>query len=68
MAHEPTMPFEAARDELDAVVRELESGGLTLEASLALWERGEQLATICEEWLAQARARITAATPSEGDA
>lgn len=68
MANEPTTSFEAARDELDAVVRELESGGLTLEASLALWERGERLATICEEWLAQARARIAAATPSEDGA
>lgn len=64
MANEPATSFEAARDELDAVVRELESGGLTLEASLALWERGEQLAKICEEWLAQARARITAAAPA----
>lgn len=65
MANEQATSFEAARDELDAVVRELESGGLTLEASLALWERGEALATICEEWLTQARARIAAATPSE---
>lgn len=63
MANESPMSFEAARDELDAVVRELESGGLTLEASLALWERGEQLATVCEQWLTQARARIDAAAP-----
>lgn len=67
MASEPTTSFEAARDELDTVVRELESGGLTLEASLALWERGEQLATICEEWLAQARNRITAAAPAQSE-
>lgn len=60
---EQAMSFEAARDELDAVVRQLEAGGLTLEQSLALWERGEQLAAVCQEWLDAARARIEAAAP-----
>ena len=54
--------YEDARDELVEVVKKLESGGLTLEESLALWERGEQLATICQGWLDQARARLDAAT------
>jgi exodeoxyribonuclease VII small subunit len=57
------MPYEQARDQLTEVVRRLEGGGLTLEESLALWERGEQLATICGEWLEGARARLTAALP-----
>jgi exodeoxyribonuclease VII small subunit len=39
-------------------VRQLEQGGLDLDASLALWERGEQLAKRCEEHLAGARKRI----------
>jgi exodeoxyribonuclease VII small subunit len=43
------------------VVKRLESGGLTLEQSLDLWERGERLAAICEEWLEGARARLAAA-------
>ena len=43
------------------VVRRLEAGGATLEESLALWERGEVLATICQEWLDGARARLDAA-------
>ena len=38
------MPYEQARDELIEVVRRLEGGGLTLEESLKLWERGERLA------------------------
>ncbi|MDP2775697.1 MAG: exodeoxyribonuclease VII small subunit, partial [Nocardioides sp.] len=38
----------------------LETGGTTLEESLALWERGEQLATICQEWLDGARQRLDA--------
>ena len=50
--------YEAARDELAEVVRKLEAGGLSLEDSLALWERGEQLAAICEQHLAGARERI----------
>lgn len=53
--------FEQARDELTELVKRLEAGGLTLEQSLRLWERGEQLATICEEWLEGARARMATA-------
>jgi len=53
--------YEAARAELADVVRRLESGGQTLEESLALWERGEQLADICQRWLQGATARLDAA-------
>ncbi|MBA2550572.1 MAG: exodeoxyribonuclease VII small subunit [Nocardioidaceae bacterium] len=56
------MPYEQAREELLEVVRRLEAGGTTLEESLALWERGEQLAQICERWLQGARARLAGAT------
>ncbi|WP_433181189.1 exodeoxyribonuclease VII small subunit [Actinoallomurus sp. CA-150999] len=62
MAEEkPELSYEQARDELTDVVRRLEAGGLTLEESLALWERGERLAAICGEWLEGARARLAAA-------
>ncbi|WP_026414020.1 exodeoxyribonuclease VII small subunit [Actinomadura oligospora] len=57
--------YEQARDELTEVVRKLEAGGLTLEESLNLWERGEKLAAVCEEWLEGARARLTAAMNAE---
>ena len=50
--------YEQARDELVEVVRRLEAGGLSLEESLALWERGEALAKVCERQLAGARERI----------
>ena len=50
--------YEEAREELVEVVRSLEAGGTTLEESLALWERGERLATICQEWLDGARKRL----------
>jgi len=62
---EPTTSYEQARDELADVVRRLEAGGLTLEESLALWERGEQLAQLCQHWLDRARERLAAAAPSE---
>ncbi|WP_131741762.1 exodeoxyribonuclease VII small subunit, partial [Actinomadura roseirufa] len=60
--------YEQARDELADVVKRLEAGGLTLEESLALWERGERLAAVCEEWLEGARARLAAAMarPEDG--
>jgi exodeoxyribonuclease VII small subunit len=53
--------YEQARDELIEVVRRLETGGTTLEESLALWERGEELAKVCRRWLDGARARLDAA-------
>lgn len=60
------LSYEQARDELISVVQRLESGGAPLEESLALWERGEQLAAICQEWLDGARARIAAARKDAG--
>jgi len=68
MAADPDRPsYEQARDELVDVVRRLEAGGTTLEESLALWERGEQLAQICQEWLDGARARLAAAVAGDED-
>jgi exodeoxyribonuclease VII small subunit len=57
---EQEIPYEEAREQLVEVVRALEAGGLTLEESLALWERGEQLATACQAWLDGARERLDA--------
>jgi len=48
-------------------VRRLEGGGLTLEESLKLWERGERLAAICQQWLEGARARLAAALPAHDE-
>lgn len=53
--------YEQARDELVEVVRALETGGTDLEESLRLWERGEELARICQTWLDGARERLDAA-------
>ena len=54
----PAISYEEARDELVAVVSARESGGHSLEESLALWERGETLAAICQQWLDSARRRL----------
>lgn len=55
------LSYEEARDELVKVVAELEQGSVSLEASLALWERGEALANQCETWLTGARKRLNEA-------
>jgi exodeoxyribonuclease VII small subunit len=55
------LSYEQARTELATVVERLEAGGSSLEDSLALWERGEKLADVCQRWLDGARERIEAA-------
>jgi len=55
------LSYEQARDELANVVATLEAGGVGLEESLKLWERGEELAAICQQWLDGARAKLEAA-------
>lgn len=62
------LTYEQARDALAEAVRSLEAGGLTLEESLKVWERGERLAAICTEWLEGARARLAAAMANRTDA
>jgi len=59
--------YEEAREELVEVVRTLEAGGTTLEESLALWERGEALAKVCQQWLDGARKRLDDAMGSESE-
>ena len=58
--------YEQARDELVEVVRALEAGGLSLDDSVALWERGEALARRCEEQLAGARERVQRTLDARG--
>lgn len=62
----PTVPddiaglgYEQARDELVSIVARLEAGQVGLEDSLALWQRGEALATHCGRWLDGAEAQLT---------
>jgi exodeoxyribonuclease VII small subunit len=62
-ASNDAISYESARDELLDVVRQLEAGGLPLEKSLTLWERGEQLAVICQSWLDGAKERLAARRP-----
>ena len=61
------LSYEEAREELIEVVRTLEAGGTTLEESLALWERGEGLAKICQQWLDGARKRLDDAMGTDAD-
>lgn len=59
------LSYETAREELVETVRRLEAGGTTLEESLGLWERGEHLATVCQQWLDGVRARLDAVGAEE---
>jgi len=61
------LSYEQARTELASVVERLEQGGSSLEESLALWERGERLADVCQRWLDGARERIEAARAARAD-
>ena len=60
-APDEKLSYEDAREELIGVVAQLEAGGTSPEDSLALWERGEKLARICQDWLDGARKRLDAA-------
>jgi len=59
------LTYEQAREELAAVVRKLESGGAPLADSIALWERGEKLAKLCQEYLDGAKAQVAKARAAE---
>lgn len=61
------LSYEDAREQLIEVVRTLEAGGTTLAESLSLWERGEELAKICQNALDGARARLDAVIGTETD-
>jgi exodeoxyribonuclease VII small subunit len=60
---QPELTYEQARDQLVEIVRQLEAGSVPLSESMALWERGEQLAAVCQRWLDGAKAKIDAARP-----
>lgn len=66
MSDEPT--FEQAREELEQIVHRLEDGSTSLDEALALWERGEVLADVCQRWLDLASTRLDEAIAArEGD-
>ena len=64
---ETRVTYEQAREQLVEVVRQLESGNVPLSTAMELWERGEKLAAVCQEWLDGARARVDAARPGAVD-
>ncbi|HLM33324.1 MAG TPA: exodeoxyribonuclease VII small subunit [Gaiellaceae bacterium] len=52
------LSFEEARQELERIVAQLESGQASLEDSVALWERGEELYRVCVKKLDAAQGKI----------
>ena len=67
MSRQPELGYEEARDQLVEVIRTLEAGSVPLSESMALWERGEKLAAICQQWLDGAKAKIDAARANGED-
>lgn len=63
---EKKLTYEEARAQLVEVVTQLESGNVPLSTAMELWERGEKLAALCQEWLDGAKARVAAARPGAG--
>lgn len=57
-AKDLNLTYEDARAQLEQVVRELEQQNVSLESSMELWQRGEELAKICEAWLSGARKKL----------
>ena len=55
------LTYEQARDELIAIVGQLEAGTKSLDTAMELWERGESLASHCENFLDAARERLRVA-------
>lgn len=66
-AKKTELSYEEARDQLVEIVRKLEAGSVPLSESMALWERGEELAGICQTWLDGAKAKIDAARAATQD-
>lgn len=58
------LSYEQAKQQLDAIVTQLEDKDLPLDDMVTLWEQGEKLAAVCEERLAGARARLEALRPT----
>ncbi|MBM3314136.1 exodeoxyribonuclease VII small subunit [candidate division WOR-3 bacterium] len=54
-----SLSFEQALAELESIVKQMEAGNLTLEQSLALFERGVQLARACKVKLAEAELKVS---------
>ena len=67
MASEPTVNFEAALEELEALVERMETGELSLEESLRAFERGVALTRDCQRALKDAELRVRALTESGGE-
>lgn len=63
---QPAFDFERALDELEALVASMESGELSLEESLARFERGVQLTRACQKALAEAEQRVKILLEREG--
>jgi exodeoxyribonuclease VII small subunit len=61
----PSLNFEAALEELEKLVEQMETGELSLEASLQAFERGVVLTRECQKALKDAELRVAALTETD---
>jgi exodeoxyribonuclease VII small subunit len=59
--------FEKSLDELESLVQKMEQGGLTLEESLAQFQRGIELARACQKALSEAQQRVEVLLEKDGE-
>lgn len=57
------MTFEQAYGQLERITRDLEAGDLPLDAALALFEQGAELAALCDRLLNAAELRVRQIVP-----
>ncbi|MFN2308116.1 MAG: exodeoxyribonuclease VII small subunit [Gammaproteobacteria bacterium] len=62
----PAVPFESVLGELEGLVEKMERGDLSLEESLAAFERGIQLTRTCQEALNQAEQKVEQLLTQDG--
>jgi exodeoxyribonuclease VII small subunit len=55
---QPNKKFETALEELEQVVEQLESGDLSLEDSLAAFEKGVGLVKLCNQKLTEVEKKV----------
>ena len=67
LASQEPVSFENALEELETVVEQLEGGELTLEESLALYERGIALGEHCQKSLDAAEQKVLLLTSRNND-
>ena len=64
--HQDTFAFEPSLQQLNDIVEKLDTGDLTVEQSLQLYEQGMTLVNTCQQYLNQSKARVELVHKKQG--